>query len=141
MTTTHDKKVKDLLALVEAKRASLGVKPKAVWKTNGVFSSPGGTANINTINTMETCIEIAARLIHEQDLIARVCEFFGVEIKDSERAEYLKDALADLKLRASIIQWDTEKKKLAAMEKKLKDLRSEELKTENELTSLELELK
>ncbi len=136
MSTTHDQKVKDLLASVEKRREALGAKPKAIWKTNGVIES----VNINTVNSVDRCIEIVAHLIQEQSFTIAACEFLSVEPKNSERAEYLKDALDDLKLRASIIQWDEGKKKLIAAEKKLKDLRSEELKTEDELASLESEL-
>lgn len=136
MGTAHDKKVKDLLAAVEKKRADLGTKPKAIWKTNGVVEG----ININTLNTTEKCVVLAAKLLSEQGVTKQACEFLGVKETDSQRAEYLKDALDDLKLRVSIVQWDAEKKKLTAMEKKLKDLRSEDLKTEDELASLESEL-
>lgn len=136
MGKEHDKKVKDLLAAVDKKRAELGPKPKAIWKTNGIV---GGT-NINTLNTKERCIEVAARLLQEDEFTVRACKFLEISTENSERAEYLKDALDDLKLRVSIVKWEAEKKKLTDMENKLKDLRSEDLKTEDELSKLESEL-
>jgi hypothetical protein len=48
----------------------------------------------------------------------------------------IEDALADLKLRVEMLQWDLEKKKLTTLEKQLKDLRSEDLKTEDALESI-----
>ena len=46
----------------------------------------------------------------------------------------------DLKLRASIIKWDVEKKKLNKLESKLKDLRSDDAKTEDSLSDIMSEL-
>jgi hypothetical protein len=136
MGTTHDKKIKDLLSAVEKKRTDLGIKPKPIWKTNGIINN----SNINTLNTVDRCVEIAVGLIQELDFTAQACEFLGVTDQDNDRAEYLKDALDDLKLRVSMVKWEIEKKKLTAMEKKLKDLRSEDLKTEDELANMESDL-
>ena len=133
MAKDNDSKIKNLLSAIEGKKKSMGTKPKPIWKTNGVLEN----TNINTINTTEKCVVLAARLLKEQQMTRQACEFLGVKVEDSARAEYLNDALEDLKLRVQIVQWDAEKKKLQALENQLKDLRSEDLKTADALADIE----
>ena len=128
----HDEKVKALLKTVETKRKELGNKPKASWKTNGLVE---GT-NINTLNTIDKCIVLAAKLVMEQSATKQVCELFDIDITGSDRASYLSDALDDLKLRVKIVNWEADKKKLQKLEDQLKDLRSEDAKTEDALDNI-----
>lgn len=132
MVKENDKKIKDLLSAVEAKRKQLGTKPKAHWKTNGVLE---GT-NINTLNSTDKCVILAAQLLQEQSFTTEACKLLGVKAQSSKRATYLKDAIDDLKLRVEIVQWEAEKKKLQAMEAQLKDLRSSDAKTEDALADI-----
>jgi hypothetical protein len=76
----------------------------------------------------------------QKGLYDQACEFLEVDGAGSELIKGVNDALHDVKLRVEIIKWDNEKKKLSAMEKQLKDLRSEDLKTEDALSALEKEL-
>jgi hypothetical protein len=137
MGTENDKKVKDLLAQIEKKRQELGTKPKAAWKTNGVLRGK----NINTINEIGACISETSQLLLEREGIKKACDFLGVQEQKSAEASWLDDALDDLKLRAQIVVWEGEKKKLQAMEAKLKDLRSNDAKTEDALGDIAEALK
>jgi len=130
MATQNDAKIKALLQTIETKKGQMGTKPRAVWRTNGVIEEK----NINTISSIDVCVALAAKLLLMKDSIAKACEFLGVPVKDS--GTETEDALSDLKLRVEMLQWDMEKKKLTALERQLKDLRSEDLKTEDALDSI-----
>lgn len=131
MVTTNDTKIKELLAQIEAKKATIGTKPRAVWKTNGLIGSE--RVNINTVNSLATCLELATEVIQKQ--IARTEAAKILEL-DEEREINSTDELDDLKLRVSMIKYDIEKKKLATLEAKLKDLRSNDAKTEDAIAEL-----
>lgn len=129
MASANDTKIKSLLEAIESKKKAMGTKPKATWETNGVING----RNINTINSVDVCVELASALMMTKGYYEQACDFLDVEVVESEAVKGINDALTDVKLRAKIIQWDAEKKKLQAMEKKLKDLRSEDAKTEDAL--------
>ena len=133
MSNENDIKIKSLLKTIEEKRNQLGTKPKVAWKTNGIIKLENATYNINTINSIELCIEIAANLIKNRSAIKEAHLFLEVEYKEDDS---ISDTLSDIKLRANIIRWDIEKKKLQAMESKLKDLRSVDAKTEDALSEI-----
>lgn len=129
MATQNDAKIKELLNQIEQKKTQMGTKPRASWRTNGVINE----YNINTINSIGVCILLAAELLNQKKLRVEACEFLGVESVDHSGID---DALEDIKLRAQIIKWDEEKKKLSALESKLKNLRSEDAKTEDALADI-----
>jgi hypothetical protein len=134
MATQNDAKIKELLQSIELKKGQMGTKPRAIWKTNGVIEE----RNINTIGSIEICVAIAAQLISKQDSQEKACGFLGVAAKDC--GTEISDALSDLKLRVQMIQWDAEKKKLTILENKLKELRSEDLKTADALADITKDL-
>jgi hypothetical protein len=135
MASTNDAKIKTLLQTIEAKRESLGVKPKASWETNGVING----RNINTLNSIEACVALASELMLQKGFYDTACAFLDVDGSSLDLVKGIDDALKDVKLRVQMIKWDNEKKKLTAAEKQLKDLRSEDLKTEDALSVLEKE--
>jgi hypothetical protein len=134
MASSNDAKIKALLQSIETKKEQLGTKPKGVWETNCVING----RNLHTLNTIEVCVTLASELLGQKGLYGQACTFLGVQAGDLMKG--IDDALADIKLRVRMIKWDEEKKKLSAMEKQLKDLRSEDLKTEDALASFEKEL-
>ena len=133
----NDEQISGLLKSVEQKRASLGTKPRASWRTNGILKLEDGKhVNINTVTTLDGCVEAVAYLLKEQSFVKQASELLGVAYTNTALDEYV----ADFKLRAQMIQWDGEKRKLEALEGKLKDLRSEDAKTADALTALAAEL-
>jgi hypothetical protein len=131
----NDNKIKILLQTIENKKKAIGEKPKAAWETNGVIPISNGI-NINTVNSVDKCIELVAQLMMQKGNFEKACEFLDLKAADSSGIQNLNSYLSDLKLRVKIIQWETEKKKLQTMEKQLKDLRSEDLKTEDSLIDI-----
>jgi hypothetical protein len=136
MASTNDAKIKALLESIEQKKSQLGTKPRAVWRTNGVIEEK----NINTITSIETCISLVSQLIGKKDSHKKACEFLQVYPGVAYFGTEIDDALADLKLRVEMLLWDVEKKKLGALEKQLKDLRSEDAKTEDALAAITKDL-
>lgn len=136
MATENDNKIKTLLTAIETKREQLGVKPKAAWKTNGVVNVSGTPTNINTINSIDKCVKLASSILREQLSFKEACKLLEVHEKESEDFLLYNDLLSDIKLKVQIIKWDEEKKKLSQMEDKLKDLRSVDLKTEDDLANI-----
>jgi hypothetical protein len=126
----NDTKIKELLAQIEAKKAQIGDKPRATWKTNGIIGEE--KSNINLMK-MEACVSMTSKLIQERDYRAAAVSWLGVPAMADTS---IQDALEDLKLRASILKYDEEKKKLTALEAKLKDLRSNDAKTEDAIAEL-----
>lgn len=131
MAGNNDAKIKELLGQIEAKKVQVGTKPRAVWKTNGLIGE--SKTNINTINSLATCLELATEIFQKQ--IAREQAATFLELGE-EREISSTDELDDLKLRVSIIKYDIEKKKLTTLEAKLKDLRSNDAKTEDAIEEL-----
>lgn len=134
MQSSNDSKIKALLQSIEIKKEQLGVKPKAIWETNGVING----RNINTLNRIDYCVLLASELISKKESYEGACTFLGVECRDLMKG--IDDALHDVKLRVQMIKWEEEKNKLSNMEKQLKDLRSEDLKTADTLSSIEKDL-
>ncbi len=136
MASSNDSKIKTLLQAIETKKEALGSKPKPAWETNCVING----RNLHTLTTIDSCVALASEVLMQKGLYDQACEFLEVDGTGSELIKGVNDALHDVKLRVEIIKWDNEKKKLSAMEKQLKDLRSEDLKTEDALGALEKEL-
>lgn len=130
--TQNDEQIKNLLSIIENKKSVIGEKPTGVRKSNGILNIGNGHQNINTIGSVEACVIAVARVLQEQGCMKEASKFLGVEFNDPSSDAYLED----LKLRASIIKWDLEKKKLDILEKQLKDLRSEHLVTADALSDI-----
>jgi len=90
--------------------------------------------NINTITSIEVCVDVVSQYIGKKDARDKACEYLGVEASDC--GSDIDDVLSDMKLRVQMLQWDMEKKKLGVMEQQLKDLRSEDLKTSDALDDI-----
>lgn len=129
----NDDKVKELLSVIEKKKNEIGAKPKAAWKSNGIFKQGDGShVNINTVNDIAKCVDVLAHLLKEQTFRKQASEMLGMEYSDPSVEDYIHD----YKLRASMVKWDNEKKKLDILEGKLKDLRSEDAKTEDAISAI-----
>lgn len=135
MANNNDNKIKTLLQAIENKKKAMGTKPKATWETNGIIDGQ----NINTINSIDKCVILASAIISKKNALIEACNYLNVE-KDISSMIEAENSLTDLKLRVEIIKWDLEKKKLQIMEKKLKDLRSEDAKTEDALSDISADL-
>jgi hypothetical protein len=136
----NDDKIKALLIDIDKKKKEMGEKPRASWKTNGILRVSGDEANINTVNSTDRLVELTAKLLSEKANYSEACQFLGLQEKTSSKVSLINDTLEDVKLRTQMVLWDIEKKKLDVMERKLKDLRSEDAKTEDALADIAKEL-
>lgn len=133
--SNNDTQIRTLLGTIETKRTALGAKPKTVLVSNGMIKDVPGytTVNLNTLNDMDKVVGVTAEMLRRKTAKKKALEYLQLPLEaDPEIEAYL----TDLKQRASIINWMAEDKKLKAMEKKLKDLRSEDAKTEDALAAI-----
>lgn len=139
MGQKNDETIKALMAKIEAKKASLGTKPKISWKTNGLFRYDDNRhINLNTVNDLVTLVEALAFLYSGMGALQKAHETLGVSSKFTMewRGFPMADWEADFKLKAESLVWEEENKKLKVLEAKLKTLVSEEARTEMELEDI-----
>jgi hypothetical protein len=140
MSSKNDEKIKELLEIINLKRKNLGKKPKIFLRTNALLEMEGeNILNINTIQRLSECINIVSKILHKQELYTRAAKILDIEIKENEHKISgfpVNDWIADLKSKADLIKWNIENKNIKAIEAKLKNLRSEELKTSDELDDI-----
>jgi hypothetical protein len=128
----NDEKIQRLLLTIEEKKKSMGVRPRGLWETNGIVNGH----NLNTIASIDKCVEITMELLLKKEAFEKAYKYLDVEGENSS----FDDALKDLSLRVKMLKWDLENKKLASMEKQLKDMRSEDAKTEDALSDIAKEI-
>ena len=139
--SAHDDNVKKLLTLVETKRNKLGDKPVGKWVTNGLWKYQGTSTNINTLVNVADCVDIVAQIIKEKGSREEAAKLLEVNLAEFTIGGFnLNSWVQDFKVKARMIQWDNEKKKLVALEKKLKALRSEDAVTTDALADIEKDL-
>ena len=136
----NDLRIKEMLAKVEAQRKDLGEKPKVSWKTNGIFKYDDRKyLNINVAT--ETDLIESLAFLYKCDSY-RNAAILELGINSSELQEFhfngypIKDYVEDFKTRISVMKWEKKKNLLSITEKRLKDLVSEEAKTEMELDDI-----
>ena len=139
----NDDKIKELLSVIETKRTALGTKPRMTLKTNGLLKMKDKTVNINTVNSLTECIRIVADIIDVRDSFSKAAELLDIETFELPKVNGFsaEDWIEDFKLKVKIILWAVEDKKIKALESKLKDLRSNDLKTADALDDIEGALK
>ena len=138
---TNDGKIKLLMKKVEAQKAALGTKPRAKWNTNAVFKYPNGDyVNLNTVGEgdfgklVDAMTSMLVLATHRKTAAERL----GVEaVLVTHGGFTIEEWEEDFKLRIGIVAFDGRKKKLAAVQKKLKGLISEGTRTEMELEDIE----
>lgn len=136
----HDDKIKLLLAKVEEQQATLGVKPKGSWTTNGIFKHKDGSSffNLNTVKDYNVLVEALSVLLSKEQLHDQAAKMLGVKVKDFTWDGYsVADWAGDFKKRINIIDYDERVLKLTETKKKLAALRSEDAKTEDALSDIE----
>lgn len=128
-TSKNDARIKEYLEKIEEKTKALGKAPKPHYMSDGIL--PSGT-NINIINTTNKLVDETALVLRALRDHEAAAEFLGL----SEVPHGFEEYLDDLKLRAKIIQYNAEKRKLDALKKELADLRSAEAKTSDAIDKL-----
>lgn len=135
----NDDKIKQLLSKIEADKKSLGKKPKVSLNTNGLFRFDNSNHfNLNTVSDSGYLVRALGFLLEKESTQKEAAKRLGVEGYVFDWKGYsLQDWEHDFKLKAEAITYGVKQKKLAALQKKLKDLRSEDAKTDDALGEIE----
>ena len=135
----NDEMIKTLLAKVETQKKDLGDKPRASWRTNGIFKfDPLGTHfNLNTVADYSHLVEALAFLIQRKSALEAAGKELGVDAQEFKWNGYTyQDYVEDFKTRLTIVNWEHKKRLLDETKAKLSTLVSEEARTEMELESI-----
>ena len=141
-----DERVQKLIVEVQKRRDSVAKTERSTWITNGSFryfeSSTEGSFNLQTVIDDIVLAKALAFLIDREGAFEEACKRLGtkgkcVKGKFTWLGYSVADWESDFKTRLAKVRLTSEKKKLAALEKQLEGLMSEELKTENELAEIE----
>ncbi len=135
----HDEKIKQLLNKIDSENESLGTKPKISWNTNCIFRFDDNKHfNLNTINDPGYLVRALGFLLEKESTQGEAAKRLNVKgYKFDWKGYSINDWEEDFKLKAKIIAWNGKQKKLQALQKKLKDLRSEEARTGDALADIE----
>lgn len=143
MPNKEDKKVLDMIQLVEKEKDEIKQLEKPNWKTNCLLSVIEGTGkglNFHVCSNKYDLVKALGFLIskkEEYNKAAGVLKVSGPFVWDGYSFE---DWQHDIKLRINKLQIDSKKKKLAALESRLDKVISPELKQKMELEAIEKEL-
>lgn len=144
MATKNDDKIKALLAKVTEQQKGLGVKPRANYLTNALFKTKSGdiSFNLNTIRDPGPIVEALMFMLGTESARTEALNRLGLSAAVFTHDGYpIADWEKDFKTRLEIVGWEGRKAQLEATQKKLKDLRSEEGKAEDDLADIESQLK
>lgn len=135
----HDVRIKQLLDKIETEKKGLGPKPKLSWNTNCMFRYDDNKYfNLNTVKDTQVLVDALAFLLEKDAMQQEAAKRLGVETSGLEWKGFsLKDWEKDFELKARAIEYAAKQKKLVDLQKKLKDLRSEEAKTGDALDDIE----
>lgn len=122
-----DKRVLDLRKKVEEKEKALGIKPKADYKSNMLYSKK----QILVMSLTEIRDSIAD-ILYKKDKQQEANKLLNVELPISGE-QYLQDLI----LRGKILSWENSHKEVEVLRYKLDSLRSEDLRISDELDDLE----
>ena len=137
---SNDAQIKKFRVAVEAKRKALGTKPKTTYITNALLDLNGDKVNLNTLTTIDKCVELVTILVARQNFMTRANELLGTDVNPSVGDYTIDQWIADIKLRVSVLLWEAEKKSLTAMDKKLAALRSEDARTSDAIADIATQL-
>jgi hypothetical protein len=137
----NDIKIQELLKKVEEKKAAIQKAERPVWETNCSFRwSSNSTTNLHVAD-VDTLVSMLAFLIRQSESHATAEAALNVESPFLHGGFTYKQWLKDIKLRLSILEVATTKKQLAALEEKLNQLMSPEMKAKKSLEEIEALLK
>lgn len=136
----NDTRIKEMMAVVAEKRAALGDKPRASWKTNGIIKFDGGHINLNTVNSASILVDTLSKIISIKSSHEEAEKILGIKSPFEFNGNSFNDYVDDFKMRLAMIQYDEKKRALTASETRLAALVSEEARTEMELDAIEKSL-
>lgn len=137
---SNDAQIKQYREAIEAKRKSLGDKPKLAYSTNASLDLDGARINLNTLGSAAQCVEVVARLLTLNGSNAEANEILGTDVRLKFGGFTASEWISDIKLRLSLVTWEAGKKKLAAMDTRLRDLMSDDAQTADAIADIASQL-
>lgn len=138
---TSDELAQELFNKVQIRKAELENAEKLNWQTSGLFGFNADTANgrfqIQTMTDTRKITDILTFLLERARSYNEATAILGLNLNFSWLGYTLEEWTTDLKTRVTILQKETKRKELQAMETKLNNLISPELKAKLELAELE----
>ena len=136
-----DAKVQKLIEEVKKRRASISKTEKSTWITNGSFRcseySTEGSFNLQTVTDEIVLAKALAFLIDREGAFKEACKRLDAKGDFLWLGYSVLDWESDFKTRLAKVRLTSERKKLAAVEKQLESLMSDELKTDIQLAEIE----
>ena len=137
----NDERVQKLIEEVKKRKASISKTEKATWITNGSFryyeQSTEGSFNLQTVTDEVVLAKALAFLIDREGAFKEACKRLDVNGSFVWLGYSVADWESDFKTRLAKVRISSEKKKLAALEKQLESLMSDDLKTDMQLAEIE----
>lgn len=137
---SNDKQIEDYRKKVEAKHKELGEKPNPRYITNQLLKLGDKAQNLNLLRSVKACVEVTRHLQVQVLAQDKANQLLGTDEKLELGGYSADDWVADLRARVDLLQWQEEKTKLDAMDKKLSNLLSEDAKTANAIADIANEL-
>jgi hypothetical protein len=136
--TNNDQKIKQLLEMVETQKKNLGSKPKISFKTNAILKLSNESYNLNTLNDIQSIIEIMSKILIIQDYYNKASSILNVNTEPLMVSNFsINDWIHDFKQRIDLIKYNKKSAQLDKTQQQLNSLISEEAKTELELNNIE----
>lgn len=141
MSEALDKKVLDLMDKVKSKRAQIKEMGRVQWTTTCSLVLPGfERVNIQVEGSLHHLLTLIGVLRSMQRGFEDAARELGLKETATWQSFAIDDWVSDIKQRIRVMNINSEKKKLAEMEKKLNSLTSEEQRRAIALQELESEL-
>ena len=141
----NDVRVQKLIEEVKKRKDSISKTEKATWITNGSFrcfeNSTEGSFNLQTVTNEVVLAKALAFLIDREGSFKEACKRLDVKGSFVWLGYSVSDWESDFKTRLAKVRLNSEKKKLATLEKQLESLMSDDLKTDMQLAEIEKMLK
>ncbi len=144
--STTDQKTLELIALVSRQKAEIALAEKPQYRTNCSFTYIEGNmnsaTNIRVESDVKNLVLMVAFLQEKETGYQRAISTLGVDEAPafSWNGFSVTDWVTDIRTRINNIQIGTKKKKLEALEARLNNIVSPQLRAELELKAIENEL-
>lgn len=138
-----DKKTRELFAIVQKKKGEIKAAEKPQWKTNCAFyftESPKDPFNLQITTDVAALVRALAFLYEKEASFQAAAKDLGVDILFEWHGYSTETWKVDIQARINKIQIEKKKKELEALEKRLDNILSPELKAEMELEAIMKEL-
>ncbi len=138
-----DKKTRELFAIVQKKKSEIKAAEKPQWKTNCAFyfaESPKDPFNLQITTDVAALVRALAFLYEKEASFQAAAKDLGADISFEWHGYSTETCKVDIQARINNIQIEKKKKELEALEKRLDNILSPELKAEMELEAIMKEL-